>query len=433
MIQTSRTAVYGSALGCLATLAWGVLLALLLARYFGEALGFLPAPAAPRRASARPLRTAALILLAFVLSRLLYFLSALLFSCAAGNPGAYLSDLPGAWVRWDAYHYIKLAEQWYVNVGDDRFKIVFYPLYPLVVRLFCLTGLPARTAAYIVSNLCLLGAAWAMHALVRGDQGNAAGDRAVWLMMFSPLGLFFSIPYSESLFLLLCVLTALFARRRRFALAILCGALCSATRALGILCAPIVFFSLLQNAWARYGSRPGARRRDPAFLGRAALCVLAVLPVSGGLLAYLYLNRQVTGNALTFLTYQSEHWGQNFGSLLNTLRYSFVNALEYGSFEYRISLWIPQVLSILLVLGILWLVWRRQPSGDAAFSILYFYCAIAPTWLLSGPRYLAAMYTLYPALALLTRKRWQFAAVLTVMAVFSAYMSALYIVYGCVL
>ena len=434
LIATNSTATISRALGCAATTAYAVLLLFLLVRYFGEALGFLPsaAPTPARRKGALG-RAALTVLASFVLSRLLYFLSALVYARITGGGDAYLANLPGAWVRWDAYHYIKIAEQWYVNVGDDRYKIVFYPLYPLLVRGVCLTGLPARAAAYLVSNACTLGAGFAMHALVRHDQGGAAADRAVWLMMFSPLGFFFSIPYSESLFLLLCLLVALTARKKRFHLAVLFGALCSATRALGILCAPILFFSLLQDAWQRYSQREGARRRDAAFLGRAALCVARVLPVSLGLIAYLILNYRVTGSAFTFLTYQSEHWGQNFGSLYNTLQYSFVNAVEYGSFEYRICLWIPQVIAIIAVLALLWAVWRRLQAGDAAFAILYYYCSIAPTWLLSGTRYLAAMYALYPALALLTNKKWAFILALLLMAALSAYMSALYIVAGCVL
>ena len=145
------------------------------------------------------------MLLSFVLSRLLYFFAVLAYARTVGYDAAILADLPGVWVRWDAPHYIKIAEQWYVNVGDDRYKIVFYPLYPLLVRGVSLTGLSVRTSAYLVSNACTLGAGGAMYALVRHDQGPAAATRAVWLLMFSPLGFFFSSPDSESLFLLLCL------------------------------------------------------------------------------------------------------------------------------------------------------------------------------------------------------------------------------------
>ena len=418
-----------------ATAAWLALLVVLLIRYFGEALGFLPGQPPLKEEAPRPLRAAAHVLLAFVLSRGLMLLAAYVYVRIAGNLQWYLHDFPSNWVRWDAPHYIQIAEEWYSNVGDDALMIVFYPLYPALMRLLSLTGLSATASGFWISNACLLGSGFAMHALVRHDRGEAAAARAVWLMMFNPLALFFSIPYSESLFFLLCVLTALAARKKRYLLAVLFGALCSATRSLGILVAPVVFFSMLQDAWQQYSLARGAdaRRRDPAFLGRAALCVVRVLPVTLGLIAYLLINYQVTGNALTFLTYQSEHWSQNFGSLFNTLSYSFRNALYYDSFQYRICLWIPQVISIVLVLALLWIAWRKHQPGDAAFAILYFYCAIAPTWLLSGPRYLFAMYALYPALAALTRRKWAFALTLAISVALFIYMSAQYIVAGYVL
>ena len=425
----------GNAIGTFAMVAFGVLLGLQVVRYFAEALGFTGAPNIELgEKRQRPLRTALIIVLAFVLSRLLFFLSALVYAWATDGLQSFLSDFPSAWVRWDAYHYIKLADQWYVNVGDDRYKIVFYPLYPLITRIFCLTGMSARTGAFVVSNLCLLGCGWAMHALVCIDQDAAAANRAVWLMMFSPLGFFFSIAYSESLFLLLCLLVALMSRQKRWFLAAFFGALCSATRALGILTAPIIFFSLLQDAWQRYSEEhPGARRRDLAFFHQVWLCVLQVLPVALGLVAYLALNYVITGDPFTFLVHQSEHWYQEFGSLGNTLQYSFHNAMIYHSYEYQVCLWIPQTITILVVLAVLWLGWKKQQAGDAAFSVLYYYCAIAPTWLLSGMRYLAAMYALYPLLALMTRKKWAFALVMLLFLVLGACLSAMYSVVGYVL
>src|SRR3954451_21058571 len=38
------------------------------------------------------------------------------------------------WNRWDATHYLNLAENGYVAKGDGRTSIVFYPLSPWLVR-----------------------------------------------------------------------------------------------------------------------------------------------------------------------------------------------------------------------------------------------------------------------------------------------------------
>lgn len=424
----------GSILGGFATAAFVALLALHLFRYFRQALGFEKTPVCHASRSCHPWRTALTILLAFVLSRALYFVAGYIYAWATDGLFWYMNDFPAAWIRWDAYHYIKLTDEWYVNVGDDRYKIVFYPLYPLVSKLPHLMGFSAQTSCLIVSNACLLGCGWAMHELVRHDQGAKAANRAVWLLMFCPLGFFFSTAYSESLFMLLALLAALLARKKHYNWAILCGALCSATRALGILAAPVIFFPLLQDAWEKYAQEnPDGKRRDAAFLGRAGLCVLRVLPVALGLIAYLVLNYVVTGDPFTFLVHQKEHWGQTFGSLYNTLGYTFDNALTYDSIGYRVCLWIPQTIAILGVLGLMWAAWRKEHPADSSFSVLYYYCSIAPTWLLSGTRYLAAMYSLYPILALLTRKKWVFATAMTLSIILSAVFAAMYSVVGLVL
>ena len=34
------------------------------------------------------------------------------------------------WNRWDATHYLTLAEKGYAAAGDSRVLLVFFPLYP---------------------------------------------------------------------------------------------------------------------------------------------------------------------------------------------------------------------------------------------------------------------------------------------------------------
>jgi hypothetical protein len=40
------------------------------------------------------------------------------------------------WNRWDATHYLSLAENGYTDTGEGRFSIVFYPLYPFHEKVF---------------------------------------------------------------------------------------------------------------------------------------------------------------------------------------------------------------------------------------------------------------------------------------------------------
>ncbi|MFD1909715.1 hypothetical protein ACFSQ7_45830 [Paenibacillus rhizoplanae] len=57
----------------------------------------------------------------------------------------------------------------------------------------------------------------------------------------------------------------------------------------------------------------GYRSMDrKAFTNKLILAMVSLVSVSFGLLAYLYINYNVTGNAFQFSIYQREHWSQRF-------------------------------------------------------------------------------------------------------------------------
>ena len=76
---------------------------------------------------------------------------------------------------------------------------------------------------------------------------------------------------------------------------------------------------------------------------------------------------------------------------------------------------------------------RRVRPGYGAYALLYIYMAYAPTWLLSGPRYLTAMAVLYPMLAQLTRRKWAFYLMAALSLIGCAVMTREFLVVGCLL
>lgn len=410
------------AVPALASVLMGLLTVVLLARYFvlpfrADVLPRLagPPPAKRRARKRAPVRDVLISVgAAFLLSRSLILLVAAIATRGEALRSAEL------WSRWDASHYLGLARSWYVNEGDARLHLVFFPLYPLILRGFVALGIDAFAAGVLVSNACLFGAGWALYRLVELDGGAQSAARAVLLMMLTPLSFFFSIPYSESLFLLLTLVSVLMARRRRFAPAIALAALASSARLLGLLAAVPIFYEMLLVVREKKGGE----------LKRALICALRCLPVALGFLAYLYLNFSVSGDPLRFLTYQREHWSQQMGSLSGTLRYTLSNAIHYRDATLQWGTWIPQLLSILASIGMLTATYRKLNAGDAAYALLYIYLAISPTWLLSGPRYLTAMYPLYPMLTALTEDKRAEASVMALSVVATCGMVYQYLVWG---
>ncbi|HET7512785.1 MAG TPA: hypothetical protein VFJ88_08455, partial [Chthoniobacterales bacterium] len=84
------------------------------------------------------------------------------------------------WHRWDAMHYIRLAEQGYAAVGDSRVSLVFFPLYPWLVRLTAVVTSNYMLAALIVSGAASIAAGLAFRRMVALDESEAVARNAVW-------------------------------------------------------------------------------------------------------------------------------------------------------------------------------------------------------------------------------------------------------------
>lgn len=375
-----------------------------------------------------------MVLALFGLSRLLMLAATSVSAAANGSFEYYWKHLWEHWSRWDARHYLDLMEQWYVTEGDLRLSLVFFPLYPLLGRALVLLGVPARAAGMLLSNAALIGCGWVLTALVQETYGAKIARRALTLFFFCPVTFFFSMPYTESVFLLTTLLAVWLARRGRFGWAVVCGALAANARMVGMATAIPIFWEMLRRAWDDYVRRNvHARRTDGAFVKRALGCVLWVLPVSVGLLLYLALNWQLYRNPLQFLIFQRENWSQQMGSLANTVHYTLANALVYDKLLYRLGVWIPQSLTLFGAIALMAATARRQHPGDAAYALVYFYMSVSPTWLLSGARYVAAMYALYPMLALLPRGKRGFAVLFGIEIILLVWMTILGIGIGYVL
>ena len=378
-------------------------------------------PMQPRKAQTPVWKVLFWVFTAFLVSRALMFLGSVIGAAMDGSLDSYLMYPVDRWVRWDADHYVGLIENWYVNEGDPRLHIVFFPLFPAIGRLIhMVTGISPQACGFLVANLAFLGCGYVIYRLTEVTYGSRTALKALWFLNLSPLTLFCSIPYTESVFMLTTLMAVYFARRRWFIAAVIMGALSANSRMVGMATAIPIFYEML------------AASKDSGFK-KYVLSVLKVLPVALGLIAYLGLNWQVTGDPFRFMEYQSSHWSQNFGSLYNTIQYTLKYAVEFHTESYIIGVWRPQLIAIICALILFALMARRAHPGDMGYSLIYYYCSVAPTWLLSGPRYLTAMYASYPFMALLFRDRGGFIAVCLLLGVRCMTAGAMYAIQGCIL
>lgn len=339
----------------------------------------------------------------FLASRVLLFLLGYAILAFGGLQQGFFESLPTVWKHsTDVNQYLGIAEYGYRTVGDPRFQIVFFPMYPAFL------GIAGRlvgnyfTAGMLLSNGFLLFAVIGLYKLcLLEGLSKSGGIRAVCFLLFFPASFFYSMPMSESLFLLASIYTFYNARKGDFLSCGIWGMMAALTRNLGLL--------LLIPAAMEYLSRVNGKQNPGKGIKKSLTGFLPLLMIPLGTFLYLLINKLVTGNWFQFLVYQREHWSQQFGLFTNTVNYITQYMLSYD-LKTGLSLWMPQLIAIFGVLLLTLAGIRKLRSSYSAYALAYFFVAIAPTWLLSGPRYLMCTLPIYLVLGMFTENRGVFLA-----------------------
>ena len=108
-----------------------------------------------------------------------------------------------SWGNFDGVHYITLAKSGYDGFGTQ----VFFPLYPMLSN--GLTWLTQDTfiSAFLISNVAILLAGILLFKLVKKHFDENTAKWSVLFLFTFPTSLFFGAVYTESLFLLLLLLS----------------------------------------------------------------------------------------------------------------------------------------------------------------------------------------------------------------------------------
>lgn len=204
-----------------------------------------------------------------------------------------------ACIRFDAAQYLEIIRRGYSYDPNEGSLVAYFPAYPLLSRWVGLAiGLLPAEAALLVTHTALLVAFVVLARYVRARWPEATAEqRGLVLAFFGlwPLGLFFRMPYPESLFVCGAV-AVLYGMARGWPLAFLAvlTGFVTAVRPVGVaLTAAFVWYVL---------TRPGNRPRAKA----GQILLLAPL-ACWGLLAYMAYQWMALGTPWAFAQTQ-EHW-----------------------------------------------------------------------------------------------------------------------------
>ncbi|HLU09376.1 MAG TPA: hypothetical protein VK003_06895 [Oceanobacillus sp.] len=155
----------------------------------------------------------------------------------------------GVWRRWDAIHYLDLAQNGYrlQNPGATVFGV----LTPLGFRVFDAV-LPGSLdlAAMVFETVAFAAALVLLYRVCEVYYGDAElGAWSVAVVALFPLSYFFAAPMSESIYLALVLGVFYFAAKDRWAFAAVSGFLATLARSQGALLFFVVILLLLEKHW----------------------------------------------------------------------------------------------------------------------------------------------------------------------------------------
>ena len=308
--------------------------------------------------------------------------------------------LPFDWLylfaAWDTGYYYSIAQYWYPSSLSPQWA--FFPLYPAMVKALNSIGFDVSAGAFMVATIAALVS---IPLLLKVSRKYLSVDQAfkatLLYFLFPPVFVFSGASYSESVFLLLSLLSWNYHLQGREVRAGLAAGLCTLTRSYGILIALPLAYDFL-------------RRRDFRKLGCLAIPASAL----AGWLIYAY-SRTGSFAVLSARTFWNSQNSIIFRNGLIELVQGRLNSLPvllpflWKYFPIALAALISVLLFALLLLR-MWKMDRALGYYSLASLLVIVYFGFFPSFG-SFPRYLAFIFPI--ALALSTRRNWLFYGAVT--------------------
>ena len=253
-----------------------------------------------------------------IASRLIiYFLGYIYAIQTLDTKTGFFESFDSMWNKWDSIHYLNLAKNGYSVSGENAKLIVFYPFYPLLVRIAAVILKNHLLSGVVVSNLCLGVGCYYLYKLVKIDFDEETALRSVKYMLIYPFSFFFGIAYTESTFVALSIMALYYMRKNKWFLAGICGFFAALTKNQGIiLIIPAVMEYVISNQVFDELRKKNFKNVLRNFFAKGIYMVMIPL----GTLVYFMINEILFGSWNEFLVYQKKYLRNSFGNVFENIK-----------------------------------------------------------------------------------------------------------------
>lgn len=262
------------------------------------------------------------------------------------------------WLRWDAVHYMNIAEFGYKGVGVS--DTVFFPLYPYLVGYISkITTLNVTLIGIIVSSIATIFTSIFLFDLVIDlFHDHELALLSSIILLFYPFAFFFHAPYTDALFLSLSIGSILMMNKKKPIAAGMFAFLAGLTRAQGILLILPMMIYYFQDHW-----------KEKTFLNWREFFSLFMSPLGFGI--YSFWRKQ--SGMLSLLSSYQNHSGTIFRFPIENILFAFQEFIQSPTI-----LEFSEILSVIFFLTIIiWMLFH--PTFQKHFPIMIYTVAV---WLL---------------------------------------------------
>lgn len=292
----------------------------------------------------------------------------LILSTLTTVPGTGILDV---WNQWDGPHYIDIAQNGYQVEGPSSLFIVFYPLYPILIKIVSFFIGDFVSSMILISISFSFTASILLYELARLDYDKKTALLSVWFLNIFPTAFFLQASYTESLFLTMSLSTIYFYRKQKFLYSGIFGLLSSLTRINGILLLPLLLFE--------------------SKISKKNILALLLTPV--GFLIYLYVNYFYFNNPFYFNIPLYSHWHKRFDFPWSSIDNLLTQVSYYPPY------YLPEMLALVVAFLATIYTFLKIRKSYGIYLFLNLILFTSTSFILSTPRYILILFPIYFILA----------------------------------